>query len=115
MKVGRVVGAVVVMGAEQGGVVEVGGSALGPFDPVVGLGPGPGDVAALGFTRRRSQEQGSALGGGEEAFLASEVENFGRAAEDRGDDVGGAGQAACLGRGDRGAANDLGDAGLVAE
>jgi hypothetical protein len=40
VEVRGVVGAVVVMAAEEGGVVEVGGSALGPFDPVVGLGPG---------------------------------------------------------------------------
>ena len=40
MKVRGVVGAVVVMTAEQGGVVEIGHPALCPFDPVVGFGPG---------------------------------------------------------------------------
>ncbi|HEY9417610.1 MAG TPA: hypothetical protein VIQ30_22860, partial [Pseudonocardia sp.] len=108
-------GAVVVMTAEQRGIVEIGRAALGPFDPVVGFGPGAGDVAALRLTGRRSEQQGSALGGGEEAFLAAEVEDLRGTAEDGGDDVGGAGQVPGFGCGDRGAAEDLGDAGVFAE
>ena len=76
MEVRGVVGAVVVMTAEQGGVVEVGRAALGPFDPVVGLCPGAGDVATLGLTGLRTEQQRSALSGGEEAFPAAEVEDL---------------------------------------
>ena len=42
--------------------------ALVTREPVVGFGPGAGDVAAFGLTGRGSEEEGAALGGGEEAF-----------------------------------------------
>ena len=46
--VGLFVDAVVVVAAEEDAVVEVGQPAEQPGVPVVGLAPGPGDVAALG-------------------------------------------------------------------
>src|SRR3954463_5072385 len=63
--VARVVDAVVVVGAEQDPVVEVGAAALGPGPPVVGLAPAPRLVAALGPTGPVAHDQGELLGRGE--------------------------------------------------
>ena len=60
-------GSVVVVAAEQGGVVEVGGAAGGPGVGVVGLAPGGGDGAALGLALVVTQPDGFALGGAVES------------------------------------------------
>ena len=60
----------------------------------MGLGPGAGDVAPLGSAHPVTQDEGSALGGREEALATPEVEDFGSPAEHSGDDVGVAGEAA---------------------
>jgi hypothetical protein len=61
-EVAVVVGAVVMVAAEQDGVVDVGLAEPAPGEPVVGLRPGAGDVAALGAAGPVAQEQGSLLG-----------------------------------------------------
>ena len=67
---------------------------------VVGLAPGAGDVAALGAAGAVADQEGLALGGVVEAAGAAEVEGEAVAAEDDGQDLRGARQAAGLGGGD---------------
>src|ERR1700709_1862583 len=69
------------------------------------LGPGGVEGAAAGLASGVAQRFRAALGGAEEPPGAAEVEDLGVAAEDGGDDLGGAGQPAGVGGGD----------GLVAE
>jgi hypothetical protein len=95
-----VMGAVVVEGAEQDTLGEVGATASGPRDTaVVGLAPGGGDVTAERSAGRLVDGHGPALRGPEEPVAATEVEDLGVAAEDGGDEGGRAGQAASLPRG----------------
>ena len=68
------VGAVVVVAAEQDAVVEVGAAGGRPGVEVVGFAPGAGGVAAFGAAGRVADEECLALGGGEEASGAAEVE-----------------------------------------
>ena len=67
---------------------------------MVGFAPGGGDVAALGAAVAVADAHGLALGGVVEPLGAAEVEDLGLPAEDGGDEVGGARQAAGLGGAD---------------
>jgi hypothetical protein len=97
-----VVGAVVVPGAEEDSVGEVGATTSRPgAGGVVGLAPGGGDVAALGAAGDVAQRHGLALGGAVQAARAPEVEDLGAAAEHGRKYLGGAGQPACLSGRDR--------------
>jgi len=71
-----VVGAVVVEVAEAGRVGEVGRAASGPRVLVVGFGPGGGGVTAFGAAVLVADPQGFALGAGEQAGGAAEVEDL---------------------------------------
>ena len=87
--VGRVVGSVVMVGAKQLAVGEVGAPASGPGGAgVVGLAPRGRDVTALGAALAVAEGEGAALGAGEEALGAAEVEDLALAVEHRGDDGG---------------------------
>lgn len=98
----RVMGEVVVVAAESEGVVEVRGAALGPGVGVVD--GGDGTVAVVGGTGVvLAVGDGEALRLVEQALFAAEVEGLRVAAEDHGDDAGGAGQAAELAGGEGGA------------
>src|SRR5690606_35736721 len=79
---GGVVDSVVVMAAQEDTVLDVGRASGAPGGPVVGLGPGAGDVAACGATSLVAQEQGLALGCGVQASCSAEVEDLGGSAED---------------------------------
>ena len=94
-----VVGAVVVEGADEDAVLEVGepSSTPRPFE-VVGLAPVGGDVAALGPAGAVADRHGEALSVAEEASGPAEVQRLRLAAEDGGDDPGGAGQPERFGR-----------------
>ena len=59
--------------------------------------PGCGDLTALGAADPVTHAHGFALGSVEQAAGAAEVEDFGLAAEDEGDDVGVAGEPAGFG------------------
>src|SRR3712207_5817455 len=77
-----VVGTVVVEGAEQGTVGDVSGAATGPgLVGVVGFAPGGGNVAAFGAAVPVADGHRLALGWGEQAAGAAEVEDFGGTAE----------------------------------
>ena len=105
MVVVGVVGTVVVPVAQQGAVGEIGRAAGCPgLRVVVGLAPGGRDVAVLGAAGAVAHGHGPALRRSEEARGAAEVEDLGGAAENDGDDLGGAGQAAGLGGSDGGVA-----------
>ena len=91
-----VVDAAVVVAAEQAAVVQVGGSALGPGDVVVGVGHRWWAVAVDGGAALVAQGHRDALGLGVEAALPADVEDFGLPAEYGRDEVGGAGEAAGL-------------------
>src|SRR5436190_1622063 len=86
-----VVGSVVVPGAQGGGVVEVGWSAVGPGFLVVGLGVGGGDGAVDLGAGLVAYGQGEVLVVVVEAFLAALVEDHGRAAQDHREQSGVAG------------------------
>jgi hypothetical protein len=80
---------------------------VAPGLEVVDLGPGEGAFAALGGAGVVGQGEGAALGGGVQASFAAEVEGFGAAAQDGGDDAGAAGEAAGFAGGDPGAGVEL--------
>ena len=80
-----VVGSVVVVGAEEDEVFEVGVAAVGPGGEVVGFAPGGGHGAAAGLAGGEQEGFGAALGRGGESAGAAEVEELGGAAEDGGE------------------------------
>src|SRR5690242_14234773 len=69
-----VVGEVVVGGAEQGEVGQVGGSAVGPVADVVWFAPGGWAVAGRADAAAVAESEGFALGGAGGAAGAAEVE-----------------------------------------
>ena len=89
-----VVGSVVVPGAEEGAVGEVGGAALGPGVLVVGFAPCGGDGAAACLALVVGQAHRDALGAGEESLVAAQVEDLPVTVEDGGQEAVLAGQAA---------------------
>src|SRR6266545_7732227 len=89
-----VVCGVVVSGAEEDGVVQVGGAAVGPVPQMVGVAPAGGQVAAGEGAARIPQGQGAAQRGGDGALGAAEVQGLAGPAEDGGDDFGVAGESA---------------------
>src|SRR6266545_307155 len=89
-----VVCGVVVSGAEEDGVVQVGGAAVGPVPQMVGVAPAGGQVAAGEGAARIPQDQGAAQRGGDGALRAAEVQGLAGPAEDGGDDFGVAGESA---------------------
>jgi hypothetical protein len=116
VEVAVVVGSVVMVGAEQEAVVQVGVAAGGPgLIGVVGFAPGSGDVAAGGAADPVADGEGLALGGGEQAAGAAQVEGLGVAAEDVRDEAGGAREAAGFARSERIAAGEGGGAEAVTE
>src|SRR5690606_2902569 len=106
--VGGVVGVGVVAGAEQPAVCDRGATAEVPGGLVVGVAHAGGPVAAFGGAALLLDREGDALGLGVEAPFPAEVEDFGVAAEDGGDDPGLAGQSAGQAGGDAGAGVELG-------
>src|SRR5690606_36160390 len=102
-----VVGAVVVAGAEQDAFVEVGAAALAPGIPgMVRFAPTGWDGASLRGAGGVFQRQCLALGGGEQALGAAQVEDLTLAVEDRGHDACGARLAAPFGGRDRGSVGE---------
>src|SRR5680860_1402511 len=100
---GLVVGVVdpsVVVSAEQSSVFDVGGSALGPRDVVVGVAHRGWPVAVLGGAALVADGHPDALGFAVEAAFAADVEDLRLRAEDDRDDPGGTGQSAGFGCGD---------------
>ena len=98
-----VVGAVVVPGAEQEPIGEIGAPAGGPGrGGMVSLAPGSRDIAAFRAAGDVADRHRLALGGAEQAAGAAEVEELGLAAQHGGKKVGRAGQSAGLAGGDRG-------------
>jgi hypothetical protein len=89
-----VVDAVVVEGAEEDAVVEVGGSALGPPGDVVGFGEGGWVGAAGPGAAAVAFGEGEFLSAGEEAGAGAEVEDLGWAVQHHRDEVGVGGEAA---------------------
>jgi len=94
----------VVVLAEQGAVVEVGGSAVVPFPLVVAVAVGGCLLAAGGDAALVADHEGAAGGLGEAAAGAAVVEDFGGAAEHERGDPGVTGEAAELARGQGAAA-----------
>ena len=88
----------VVAAAEQGEVVQVGGSAAGPVVEVVGVAPVVGPVTAGEDASAVAVDEGAALGGGDDAGAASEVEDFGAAVHDHASDGGVAAEPAARSR-----------------
>lgn len=74
---------------------------MGPGVWVVSVAFSGWPVAVFGGAALVALGEGDALGFGVEPGGAAEVEDLGAGAEDRGDDPGFAGQAACFGGGDR--------------
>lgn len=95
-----VVDAAVVAAAEQDAVAQVGGAVATLGVEVVGVTPGAGDVAAFGAADPVSDQQCLALGAGEEALVAAQVEGDRLAVEDGRDDPCSAGQSPGLVGGD---------------
>jgi hypothetical protein len=93
---------VVVVAAEQGGVVEIRFASRGPGVRVVGLAPGRRDGAAVCLALVVPDPDGPALRCGVQAAGAAQVEDFGSAAEHGGQDLGLAGEAPGLARGPHG-------------
>lgn len=82
------------LAAQQHQVVEAGGSAVGPVEDVVGVA-GDGEAVAAGEGAVLvAQDEGEPDRGGDQAAGATDVEDLALAAEDGGDDLGVAGQAA---------------------
>lgn len=92
---------VVVFGAQQAEVVEIGGAVLRPPGDVVDLAPfgggGAADAAAV------AGGDGGSLGGGGEALCAAQPERLGVRVEDGGEEFGVAGQLGDRFGGQRGA------------
>ena len=88
-------------------------AAVGPGCVVVGVAHGWWSVAVFGGAAFVADAHGDALGACVAAAAAAEVEDLGSAAEDGGDDAGGAGQAAGNGGGDLAAGVEVADAGGV--
>ena len=94
-EVAVVVDAVVVPGAEQHAVGEVGAASATPgVAGVVGFAPGGRHRAAVGAAGALADGEGLALRGGEESSGAAEVEDLGVPVEDGGEDGGTTGQPA---------------------
>ena len=91
-----VVGAVVVMAAEQDRVGQVGLAATTPRVQVMRLRPGSRHVTALGPTTLVAYGERSALGRGEQPLRPADVEDLGLRTQHDGHEVGGAGEAACV-------------------
>src|SRR6266498_3038113 len=89
-----VVCGVVVAGAEQDGVEQVGGAAVGPVQQMVDVAPAGGQVAAGEGAALIAEDQGAAQRGGDGALGAAEVQGLAGPAEDGGDDFGVAGESA---------------------
>ena len=89
-----------VVAAEQDGVVEVGGAAVGPVVDVVGVAPARWSVAAGEGAAAVAQHEGASERAGDEAALSADVEDLAGAAEDGGEDGGVAGEAAHRVRGE---------------
>src|SRR3954453_7890081 len=81
----------------------------------MGLGPGAGDIAALGLAGALRQGEGQVLGRAEDPLLAPEVEDLSLAVEDGGEGAGGAGQPTCFGGTQRLATDELPDPELALE
>src|SRR6478752_7637520 len=111
--VGGVVDAAVVVGAEESAGADVGGSALGPGDVVVGVAEAGWGFAVFLGAAAVSDAHDDAHGFGVAAAFAAGVEDLALAAQDEGDDAGGAGQAAGLGGGDAAAGVQGADPGGV--
>ncbi len=72
--------------AQQGQVVEVGGAAMEPVAEMVGFAPGRGPVAAGERTAAVADDQGGALGGGDDPAGAADLQRLGGgAAKGRGE------------------------------
>ena len=91
---GGVVDDAVVAAAQQDEIVEVGGAAVGPVSDVVGVGPAGGVGAAGVGAALVAGGQGFALVDGDQSAAASDVQGFGSAIQDHGDEVAVAGEAA---------------------
>ena len=83
-----------VLAAEQDEVGQRGRAAVGPVDDVVGVAHRGWSGAAGERAVLVAQDQGDPDRGGDEAVGAADVEDLAVAAEDAGDDVGVAGEAA---------------------
>jgi hypothetical protein len=86
------VDASVVVSAEQASVCQVGVAALRPRNIMVRVAQGGRSVAVLGGAAPVADGHRSALGSGVEAASASDIEDFGLATEDHGDDPSRAGK-----------------------
>jgi hypothetical protein len=93
----------VVVAAEKPSVVDVGGSALGPGNVVVGVTHRGWPITVLGGAALVPDDHRDALGLTVEAALAADVEDLGPPAEHDRDDPRGTGQSAGFGCGDLGA------------
>jgi hypothetical protein len=78
----------VVKAAEQRGVVEVSGAAVGPRGDVVGFAPGGGPVAAREGAAAVAGGEGEALRGAGGTTGAAEVQHGTAGVEDGGNEVG---------------------------
>ena len=98
---------VVVEGAEQNKVVEIGASSVEPGVDVVGVALPGGEVAVPGAAVAVAGGEGAALVGGDESAAAADVEDRGAAAGDDPSDVAVAQQSFEFGAGDLGAVDEL--------
>src|SRR4051812_15892818 len=106
----------VVERAQEHSVGEVCPAALAPgAGGVMGLAPSGGDLAALGSAPAVADSERLSLRRREQPTGAPEVEHLTTATEDRRHDLGGAGQAARLGRGDPAARRELRDTETAAQ
>ena len=96
-----------VAAAEQGEVVEVGGSAAGPVVEVVGVAPWVGAVAAGEDAARVAVDEGAALRGGDDTGAAAEVEDLRHTVHEHAPDVGVAAEPEGGFGGDGGAGSEL--------
>jgi len=101
----------VVVAAEQNGVGEFSGPAVGPVADVVSVAPAGGSVAAGEGAASVAQDEGSADGAGEQASLPTQVEDLSLAAQHGRQDSGVAGQPTGCGRGELPAVVQLSDSG----
>ena len=64
--------------ADQGQVVQVGGAAMEPMSEMVGFAPGRGPLAAGDGTAAVADDQGGALGGGDDPAGPADLQRLGR-------------------------------------